>query len=236
MSPVRNQPSSVKRSLRRGLVVAARPTGPHLELAHRLPIPREPRPSPRARSSMNGSGGPCFARASSCVSSSAGLELAGGRRRDRPDGAHLGHPPAVDDMEAVPIAGTPSIIARGGAEPPTSIVRSAERSQPPGLASSACEDPQPDRRDPGGERDPLATRTRRAGSPGRGAGPGRPARADEGAAEREAPGVRVEHRHDREDGVALVHRERARPTSARGSRSRGASRRRPSACPVVPLV
>ena len=34
-----------------------------------------------------------------------------------------------------------SIIARGGAAPPTVIVRIRERSQPPGLASSACRIP-----------------------------------------------------------------------------------------------
>ena len=49
---------------------------------------------------------------------------------------------------------------------------------------------------------------------------------------RQAPGVGVEHRHDRQDAIALLHARGCRPTCSRAcaGRSIGASRRRPSGC------
>ena len=64
-SPVLNQPSSVQRSAPRRRVVVRRrdPRPAHLELAHRLAVPRARiLASPRARISTNGIGRPCIAR------------------------------------------------------------------------------------------------------------------------------------------------------------------------------
>ena len=156
--------------------------------------------------------------------------LLAGRAGDRPDRAHLGHAPAVRDVEAVRARETPRSSPRGGAAPPTVIERIAERSQPSGFASSACRIPIQIVGTPAVTVTSCSAKASsrlvgievRAGEDLLDAG--------QRAGEREAPGVRVEHRHD---GQA-----RRRPRTcrgsrstrrARGARSRGASRGRPSA-------
>ena len=189
------------------------------------------RPSPpRARISTNGDGQALLGAVGELLVLGE-RELAARERRDRAHRRHLGHAPGVRDVEAVALARSP---------------RSSPAAPPRRRRSSTA-----------AARGPTAPARRRAaaGSPSRSSA--RPAvtvtscstnasssddgievrpredllRADERAREREAPGVRVEHRHDGQHDVGLGDPERARLASTRasGSRSRDASRRRPSA-------
>ena len=79
--------------------------------------------------------------------------VARGRRRSAAidaDRRRLGHAPAVARSSRPCRCSNAAIIARGTAEPPTSIARHAPRGpSAPGFASSSCEDPDPDRRHAG---------------------------------------------------------------------------------------
>ena len=178
----------------------------HLELAHRLAVPgdeavgaagadlderdREPlQRAPRVRLVLRQAG------------------LLAGSARDRPDRAHLGHAPAVDDMEAVTLAeGLDHRARRRGAadghEPDRGEVPLAR------VRVERLEDPHPDRRDARGHRDLLLRKAveQRLGIHVR-------AREDlldagQRAGEREAPRVRVEHRDDGQADVVGVEAER----------------------------
>ena len=97
-----------------------------------------------------------------------------------------------------------SIIARGGAAPPTVIVPDAREVPARRVRVERLEDPHPDRRHARADRDLLLDERveealRVEMRPGEDL-----LRADERAREREAPRVCVEHRDDRKDGVALV--------------------------------
>ena len=178
MSPVLNQPSSVQRSACLGRVVVrrTRSTGraPRARPSSRRPRGRAPSP-PRARISTNGSGRPCLAPIGEL------LVFASVRaRRSRVDeivpiGAHLGHAPGVDDVQAVASLEAPRSWPAARPSRRRSSSRSRERSQPPGWASSVCSMPIQIVGTPAVERDLLARRRPRAGTRGRGAGPGRPA-------------------------------------------------------------
>ncbi len=103
-----------------------------------------------------------------------------------------------------------SSIARGGAAPPTVIDRIVERSQRSGAASSAWRMPIQIVGTPALSVTLSCSNASRRLSGSRW-GPGKHLlRADEAAGEREAPCVRVEHRNDGQDRVALVHAEEVR--------------------------
>ena len=127
----------------------------------------------------------------------------------------------------------PSIIACGAAAPPTIIDRSRDRSHLSGSASSSCRIPIQIVGTPAVTVTFCSTKASSSDGGSR-CGPGKTCSdADERAREREAPGVGVEHRHDRQHDVR-PRRSRASSTASRrasGSRSRDASRRRPWAAP-----
>ena len=127
----------------------------------------------------------------------------------------------------------PAIIARGAAEPPTSIARSAERSYRSGSSSRWRRIPIQIVGYPGGHGHPLLfevlQQARRievwAGKD--------ELRSHQGARIRVSPCVRVEHRHDREHRVLhrdpKAERAGAVPGRACGAPSSDANRARPSA-------
>ena len=178
-----------------------------LELAHRLAVPgHEPVLAARTdlderdRNALLGTAGVCVLRREA--------RLLAGRARDRSDRAHLGHAPPVDDVEAVALRERLDHRAWGrrashGHEP--------DRGEIPRVRSGVerLQDPHPDRRDARGDRHFLLRESveeaRRIHV--------RPWEdlldAGHRAREREAPRVRVEHRHDREAHVVRVHPEAA---------------------------
>ena len=134
--------------------------------------------------------------------SGIGVGEVAGKLRGRRDRRRLRHPPAVHDVEPVTLLEAGDHRAwrgRAADEHPLHL-----REIPaPGIRVEQLEDPEPDRRHPGRPGHPLgderveqALRVEER------------ARVDELGTEhrrevRVAPGVRVEHRHDREDHVAL---------------------------------
>ncbi len=174
----------------------------HLELAHRLAVPRD-EALLAARTDLDE--GDRRALLGALVVRGGSLEayLLADRARHRPDRAHLRHAPAVRDVEAVPLG------ERLDHRPRRRCAANGHRPHPrevPALRVrvEGLEDPHPDRRHAGADRHPLlderveqALRVEM-----------RPREhllgADERAREREAPCVRVEHRDDRQHGVALV--------------------------------
>ena len=126
--------------LGRVVVAAGDPRAADLELAHRLAVPGQdlsvvvavPQLDERERDPLHGD----VVELRVLV---GGREVAGqlGRRGDR---RGLGHPPAVHDVQAVTLL-EPAIIARGAAEPPTSMPFIRERSYFPGSASSIARMP-----------------------------------------------------------------------------------------------
>ena len=193
------------RLLRRVVVAGRDPGAAHLELAHRLAVPRDLLVADaRADLDEAASGMPAIAMKSKRVSSSASARSCGRRGRRR-DGRGLGHAPALHDRAARAAARTPAIIARGTAEPPTSIAFMCERSHVPGFASSSWRMPIQIVGTPAAHVtfscDEVVEQALRVEVR---------ARVDELRAEhrrevRVAPRVRVEHRHDRQDRV--VHRD-----------------------------
>ena len=95
--------------------------------------------APRARISTKGIGGPCWARLSYAAAPESPRSWPGA-----PEIVPIGH---ISVMPQPWVMWMPwrspnaSISARGGAEPPTVIVRMRDRSQPCGFASSACRIP-----------------------------------------------------------------------------------------------
>ena len=225
------------------LEVARRdPGAAHLELAHRLAVPRSTAALvvDRRAARRSGTGEPCVAR----------RRAASPRRR-----CGLAHVVATRSRagwsRSCPRRGPRSgrgaaeapIIARGAAEPPMTIVRSVE--QIPAArarASSIAEDADPDRRHAGGDRDALAaSQSARAATPGRGCGPGNTIFAPTISA-----GVRVGPRRWRGTSARPAGTCPSRSRGGRAApqrldervqrRSSGGCRGRPSAIPVVPIV
>ena len=123
-----------------------------------------------------------------------------------------------------------SIIARGGAAPPTVIVRGSSRGRAARVRVERLEDAHPDRRHAGRDRDPLALEVLEQADSGRGAGPGRPAWRplivhENGKHQAFAWNIGTT---GRQTSSACIPRRREH-RRARGARSRGASRGRPSA-------
>ena len=159
--------------------------------------------APRARISTNGIGGPCCARLSYAAAPVRPRSCPGA-----PEIVPIGH---ISVMPQPCVMWRPwrspkaSIIARGGAEPPTVIVRIARevpavrgwRRAPAGSPSRSSARPALT----------VTCSSSKASSRlwGSRCGPGKTCFAPtRRAAEREAPRVGVEHRHDGKDGVALV--------------------------------
>ena len=152
--------------------------------------------SPRARISTNGIGGPCM----------RALVVPRGAREPcswpgAPEIVPIGH---ISVMPQPCVTCSPwrswkaSIIARGGAAPPTVIVGS-RRDPSRRVGVERLQDPHPDRGHAGGDGDVLVLEVleqahRVEVRPGE-----HLLRADHRAGEREAPRVGVEHRHDGED-------------------------------------
>ncbi len=205
-SPVRSQPSSVNDSRRAVVVVVAGgdPRSARLQLAAGLAVPRpllagvlidDPDLHQRRGDALGG------AQAREL------LLVAVGERRahagDRPERARLGHPPGLQDRHA-------ELLAVGLRERARDRRAAADdpRQRRELAAVELVEHAEPDRRDAGGERDALGLhqvgdRARgevRAGHDEVGAG--------HHAGLPEPPGVGVEHRHHREDHVALADAER----------------------------
>ena len=140
---------------------------------------------------------------SSWVSSSGVAEVADvvGRGRER---GGLGHPPAVHDRLAVPLpeAGDHRARSRRPADEHRVQLREVPAVR---LLVQHAEDAHPDRRHAGGDRHLVLLEVveQRLGVEER-AGEDE-LRADHQAGVRVAPGVRVEHRHDREQRLLLGH-------------------------------
>ena len=126
----------------------------HLELAHRLAVPRdEPVGTAGADLDERDRRAPA-ARGASTPRPSTGRSPGPGAPEIVPTGL-ISVIPQPWTMCRPCRSPNASIIARGGAAPPTVMNLIDERSQLPGFASSSLQDPHPDRRNAGGHRDLL---------------------------------------------------------------------------------
>ena len=206
MSPVLNQPSSVQRSACSGrLVVAGGHPGPaHLELAHRLGVPGDLLAVVADRAQLDERDRQALHRDDVelrlLVGGAELADVVGGGRERR----GLGHPPAVHDGLAVPLPEAGDHRPRRGRAADEHVLQLLEVPAV-GLLVEHAEDAHPDRRHAGGDRHPLLLEVveQRLGVEER-AGEDE-LRADHQARVRIAPGVRVEHRHDRQHRLRLGH-------------------------------
>ena len=166
-------------------------------------------------------------------SSSACRRCSAGSAATVPSGVVSVMPHACSDVQAVALLEA-AISARGAAEPPTTM--RAQRGGPSVRAlRRASQDAEPDRRHAGGDVT-RSSASGRAGSSASRCGPGKTSFAptsDRGV--RQAPRVRVEHRHDGQIVSARTPSVSALHGAERVQHERAvASRRRPSGCPSCP--